>query len=92
MPTTAEMNQLRSSQGLDADEVFTRLMINHHAAGVAMADYEAAHGENEAVKRLAVAMAKLQRAEISEMNSRRKALGLQPVDATALENLHAHAG
>lgn len=92
MPTTTEMNQLRSPQGLDADEVFTRLMINHHAAGVAMADYEAEHGENDNVKRLAAAMARLQRSELAEMNTRRRALGLEPVDANALENLHSHAG
>jgi uncharacterized protein (DUF305 family) len=92
MPTTAEMNQLKRSQGLDADDVFSRLMIDHHAAGIAMADYEAAHGENDNVKRLAVSMARAQRSELAEMNTRRKTLGLEPVDAKALENLHAHAG
>ena len=53
MPTNAEMDELRGSQGIDADDVFTRLMINHHAAGVAMADYAAEHGDNGNVRRLA---------------------------------------
>lgn len=90
MPTTAEVDKLKSSTGLDRDDIFTRLMINHHAAGVAMADDAAEHGENDNVRRLAASMAKLQRSEIAEMNSRRKTLGLEPVDAQALENLHAH--
>jgi uncharacterized protein (DUF305 family) len=92
MPTTAELDELRAAHGLDADEVFTRLMIRHHAAGVAMADYAAEHGENDDVKRLAASMARVQRSELAEMNSRRRSLGLVPVDATALEQLHTHAG
>jgi uncharacterized protein (DUF305 family) len=91
MPTEAEAEQLKAATGLDADDVFTELMIEHHAGGVAMADYAAEHGENGAVKRLAISMAKLQRAEIAEMNSRRRALGLAPVDVSELE-AHAHNG
>ena len=92
MPTNREMDELRASQGPTADEIFTRLMINHHAAGVAMADFADAHGENENVRHLAAAMAKVQRSEIAELNQRRKTLGLEPVDAKALEDLHAHSG
>lgn len=89
MATTEEMSQLRASAGAQADEVFTRLMIDHHAAGVAMADFEAAHGQNDDVRRLAAAMAKVQRSEIAELNHRRTTLGFAPVDAKALEDLHA---
>jgi uncharacterized protein (DUF305 family) len=92
MPTEAEIARLKAATGLAADDVFTELMIKHHAGGVAMADYAAEHGENGAVKRLATSMAKLQRAEIAEMNSRRRALGLAPVDVTALEQAHSHTG
>ena len=92
MPTEADVDRLRAATGLGADDVFTELMMEHHAGGVAMADYAAEHGENGAVKRLAVSMAKLQRAEIAEMNSRRTALGLAPVDVGALERAHSHAG
>ncbi len=38
---------------------------------------------------LAAAMAKVQRSEIAELNQRRRTLGFDPVDAKALENLHA---
>ena len=93
MPTPQQTNDLRASTGAQADEIFTRLMINHHAAGVAMADYAAAHGENDDVKRLATAMSKVQRSEIAELNHRRTTLGFTAVDAKALEDLHAeHTG
>ncbi|HXY94949.1 MAG TPA: DUF305 domain-containing protein [Acidimicrobiia bacterium] len=91
MPTNADMQRLESSQGLAADDVFSELMIKHHAAGVAMSDYEVEHGDNPDAQRLAAAMARVQRSEIAEMNTRRRELGLQPIDATALEDLHAHA-
>jgi uncharacterized protein (DUF305 family) len=89
MPTSQDMSELRAAQGAQADEIFTRLMIDHHAAGVAMADFAAAHGENDDVRRLAAAMAKVQRSEIAELNHRRTTLGFEPVDAKALEQLHA---
>jgi uncharacterized protein (DUF305 family) len=93
MPTRAEMEALRASDGLDADDRFTRLMIRHHAAGAAMAEYEAEHGENDAVRRLAANMARLQRAELAEMNAKRRDLGLAPVDISDLEALDgAHTG
>ena len=92
MPTDAEMAELRAAQGAEADEVFTRLMIDHHAAGVAMADAAAEHGENGDIRRLATAMAKVQRTEIAELNHRRTTLGFAPVDTKALEDLHAEHG
>ena len=93
MPTAAEMSELRAAEGAQADEVFSRLMIDHHAAGVAMADAAAENGENGNVRRLATAMAKVQRSEIAELNHRRTTLGFTPVDAQALEDLHAgHRG
>jgi uncharacterized protein (DUF305 family) len=92
MPTRAEVDQLRQSEGLDADDRFTRLMIRHHAAGVAMADYATDHGENESVRKLATAMARLQRAELAEMNAKRRDLGLAAVDTSDLSSQEAHAG
>lgn len=74
--------ELRAATGLGADDVFTRLMIRHHAAGVAMARQAAAEGENPRVRRLARNMARLQRTEIAEMNRRRVLLGLAAVDAS----------
>ena len=51
-----------------------------------MAAYEAEHGENEAVRKLAANMARLQRAELAEMNTRRRELGLGPVDTSDLDH------
>jgi uncharacterized protein (DUF305 family) len=92
MPTRAEVDEVRAAQGPDADERFTRLMIRHHAAGVAMADYAAEHGENRAVRDLAAAMARTQQSEIAEMNTKRRNLGLPPVDTSDLTALASHAG
>jgi uncharacterized protein (DUF305 family) len=93
LPTAQESAELRAAEGAQADEVFSRLMIDHHAAGVAMADYAAEHGQNDNVRRLATAMAKVQGSEIAELNHRRTTLGFSPVDAKALEDLHAgHSG
>jgi len=92
MPTEQERAELDASSGLTADDVFTRLMIRHHAGGIAMADYAAAHGDNQGVRRLAAAMARVQGTEINEMNTRRIALGLAPIsrsEITALEHVHS---
>jgi len=82
LATQADFDRLAGESGITADDDFSRLMIEHHASGVAMAEYAAAHGENEAVRRLARAMAKVQRFEINEMNLRRVALGLPEVDVS----------
>jgi len=93
MANDTEVEALRAAQGLEADDRFTRLMILHHAAGVAMGRYAAEHGENARVKRLGAAMARVQRTEIIEMNNRRVELGLAPVSDAAIDELldsHAH--
>ena len=93
MASDADVDALRAAQGLDADDRFTRLMIVHHAGGAAMGDYAALHGENDKVKQLAAAMARVQRTEIAEMNNRRVALGLAPVSDAEVEAAlgeHAH--
>jgi len=90
MATAADFDALRAATGLTADEVFTRLMIRHHAAGIAMARRAAAEGENPRVRRFARTMAEVQETEIAEMNRRRVALGLAAVDASDLESSHDH--
>jgi uncharacterized protein (DUF305 family) len=87
MPTKAELAQLDASEGLAADDLFTHLMIRHHAGGISMMDYAAAHGENHAVRELATNMAKVQRTEINEINTRRVALGLAPVPRSEIRQL-----
>lgn len=88
MASDADYAELRAATGIAADEVFTRLMIRHHEAGLAMAKRAAAEGENPRVRRLARTMAKVQRTEVAEMNRRRVALGLAPVDASDLTHSH----
>jgi len=85
LATEAEFAELRAATGLAADDVFTRLMIRHHAAGAAMGEYAAEHGSNEKVRELAASMAKVQRLEIVEMNQRRAALGLGAVETSDVE-------
>ena len=92
MPTEPERAELDASSGLTADDVFTRLMIRHHAGGIAMAEYAAAHGENAGVRGLAATMAKVQRTEIDEMNTRRVALGLARIPRSEIDGLeHVHS-
>jgi uncharacterized protein (DUF305 family) len=88
MASAADYDELRAATGVDADEVFTRLMIHHHAAGIAMARRVVAEGENPRVRRFARTMTKVQKTEIAEMNRRRVALGLEPVDPSATEASH----
>lgn len=90
MATAADYDELRAATGLTVDDVFTRLMIRHHAAGIAMARRAAADGENPRVRRFARTVATVQQTEIAQMNRRRVALGLAPVDASDLEASHDH--
>jgi uncharacterized protein (DUF305 family) len=92
MPTKAQLAALDASQGLEADDVFTHLMIDHHAGGIGMAEYAAAHGEHTGVRNFARAMAKVQRSEIAEINTRRVQLGLPAIpqsEITGLERIHS---
>jgi uncharacterized protein (DUF305 family) len=79
LATQAQFDELRAATGIEADDLYTRLMIEHHAAGVAMAEYAAAEGDNERVRRFARGIAEVQREEITDMNLRREKLGLEPV-------------
>jgi len=93
MPSAADRAALDSAQGLAADDIFTRLMIRHHAGGIAMADYEAEHGDNPAVRKFAASMAKVQRSEINEINDRRVAIGLAAVPRSEIDQLETvHPG
>jgi uncharacterized protein (DUF305 family) len=89
LATQAEFDELRAASGLTADDLFTRLMIRHHAAGVTMAEYAAAQGDNERARRFARGVAHVQRGEITDMNLRRAALGLEPIEPD-FSVTHAH--
>src|SRR3954468_14194170 len=87
MPTKAELAELDESAGLAADDLFTHLMIRHHAGGIGMATYAAEHGEHSGVRALAATMAKVQGTEIDEMNTRRVALGLPRIPQSEIREL-----
>jgi len=79
MATADQIAELGAARDLNADDLFSDLMIRHHAAGVAMADEAAALGTNTRVARLARAMARVQRQEMAAMNTARATLGLAAV-------------
>jgi len=79
LATAAQLDQLANARGAELDDLFTRLMIEHHAGGIHMADYAAVHAGEDTTRYWATNMADGQRGEISEMNQWRRRHGLQPV-------------
>ena len=75
MATPAELAGLAKLSGRALDDEFSRLMIAHHAGGLAMAEYAAAHASDASVRRRAKAMAEGQQSEILELNKRRSRAG-----------------
>ena len=78
MATTEQVAALREARGLRLDDLFTALMINHHAGGIHMADYAATRAKTKLARTLARIMARDQRFEIFDLNHRREQLGLRP--------------
>ncbi|MGH9014000.1 MAG: DUF305 domain-containing protein [Acidimicrobiia bacterium] len=76
----SEVERLARLSGSDAEELFSRLMIEHHRGGVHMADAAADRAETDEVRELATKMAKAQRYEIEELQDRRVELGFAPVE------------
>lgn len=67
MASQDELEQLGLAEGREADELFVRLMVEHHIGGVEMAEFAAENGENDRVTRMAAGMAAAQRDEILEI-------------------------
>ncbi len=67
MATEAELDQLRSASGVDAEKLYLELMIDHHVAGVEMAEAILDRSEIRAVTSLASSMMKSQQSEIDVM-------------------------
>lgn len=68
MATDTELDELRSTSGVDAERLYLRLMIVHHRAGVEMAQYAVDHASEPEVVDLAEAMVRGQESEIALMN------------------------
>ncbi|MEP6626033.1 MAG: DUF305 domain-containing protein [Acidimicrobiia bacterium] len=79
LATKSQLATLAAARGDALDQEFTRLMIDHHAGGIHMADYAGPHAITAAVKRWAASMADGQRGEISEMNRWRVSHGMAAV-------------
>ncbi|MEO6988851.1 MAG: DUF305 domain-containing protein [Aquihabitans sp.] len=68
MATEEQMDELVAAEGDEAEALWIALMTEHHLGGLHMADYEARHGSDEAVRNLAQAMVKNQRSEVIDLN------------------------
>jgi uncharacterized protein (DUF305 family) len=69
LATDADITKLLTSSGTAADQLFVALMINHHQAGIHMAQYAVDHANVIEVRRFAYAMVTAQTGEISEMRA-----------------------
>ncbi|MET0303135.1 MAG: DUF305 domain-containing protein [Microbacteriaceae bacterium] len=67
LATREQMEQLRDSEGLEAERLFLELMIAHHRGGVEMAEAVDVRTENSKVLTLANSMLLAQSAEIDAM-------------------------
>jgi uncharacterized protein (DUF305 family) len=79
MATGAELDRLRAAEGIEADDLFSQLMIHHHDGGIHMADFVATDAQTSNIRNFARGMAAGQRTEIGELNLARRQLGLSPV-------------
>jgi uncharacterized protein (DUF305 family) len=83
MPGTAspeEVNRLHELPPEEADELFLRLMIEHHRAAIPMAEAILKETDQPAVEELAGAIASSQRAEIETMQGMLQDMGASPVE------------
>ena len=69
LATEEELNELARASGDDAARIFATLMIDHHLAGIAMAEYAIENATNTDVKNMAVSMVTGQEAEVSELRA-----------------------
>jgi uncharacterized protein (DUF305 family) len=75
MATPDQLTALAQAEGRDADILFLRLMIVHHAGGIHMADYAAEHAKTPRIRDLALAMSKNQASEITELTQLQASIG-----------------
>ncbi|HET6300403.1 DUF305 domain-containing protein [Microbacterium sp.] len=75
MATDEELAQLRAAEGLDADCLFTELMIRHHEGAIPMVDAVLELGSEPRVLAVAESMKVAQTAEIDAMRSVQARLG-----------------
>ena len=76
LATDDQMQQLRDTEGTDAEALWIALMTEHHLAGLHMADWAARHGQDATVRNLARAMVRGQRSEVIDIDRYRRREGL----------------
>jgi uncharacterized protein (DUF305 family) len=79
MATGGDIDRLRAAEGVEADDLFSQLMIRHHDGGIHMAEFAATEAQTSNIRNFARGMAASQRSEIGEINLVRRQLGLEPV-------------
>ena len=80
MASSEEVNRLRKLPPEEADELFLRLMIEHHRAAIPMAESVLEQSNHPAVEELARAIASSQRGEIETMQVMLETMGAPPVE------------
>jgi uncharacterized protein (DUF305 family) len=76
MATAEDLAALERARGRELDDLFSRLLIDHHAGGLHMAQGAADSADLTSVRELAAAIAAGQQAEIGEINFARTEIGL----------------
>jgi uncharacterized protein (DUF305 family) len=67
MATGAELDELAATSGDAADELFVRLMTDHHQGGIHMAEYAVEHAAVSEVRAMAASIVDSQFHEIAEL-------------------------
>ncbi|MGH8828816.1 MAG: DUF305 domain-containing protein [Jiangellaceae bacterium] len=75
MATQGQLGQLADASGRDAERLYLQLMIPHHEAGVAMAEFAADEADNDAVQHLAQTIVDAQNAELAVLRDLLSARG-----------------
>lgn len=89
MATAEQINQLRSLEDLEADELFLQLMIPHHRSGVEMGEAALAQASRPEVRALAQSIVDAQVSEIAYMETLLQQKGLEPVPAAEEDMSHS---
>src|SRR2546430_16744925 len=75
MATGADLDRLRAAEGIEADDLFSQLMIHHHDGGIHMADFAATDAQTSNIRNFARGMSAGQRTELCVINLVRVHLG-----------------
>jgi uncharacterized protein (DUF305 family) len=95
MASPEEVIRLRELPPEEADELFLRLMIEHHRAAIPMAEAVLEETDQPAVEELAGAILSSQRAEIGTMQKMLREMGAPPAEGEkprSMEGGRGHAG